>query len=369
MKNKEILKLLLSSIICILFLILNFINKSKLIFFIYRNYRLSKFSNNFQKENEIFFNLTNLLYFYNNKYNLVQINYNIVFLDKYNNIIKPSDLTLFYKLQIICHIKLKNTKIDSLAYVFHNKEYKCKEFISIKQKAKFGIKIYLENNKSFTTYFFSDKIINYNKRRESEKLNPLLINIEYQKLIEKIKNNKDNSLNLKKLYINLPSYLKKDNFIYKNNIWYFRNIYNNYFCFCKGSCFYLNISQKCKYLFYLNIIDNNKNLYNKTDYLFSDFYFADKSSDDTYPIFTEMIKQNISAHYMDEKGYLYEKFCNKQKNCLKIIPVINKNINIDGDFLEKYLDLILKLKAVITGDHFYSYNNIFYNIDYITLII
>ena len=160
----------------------------------------------------------------------------------------------------------------------------------------------------------------------------------------------------------------KENYIYENNVWYFKNIYNNYFCFCKDSCFYLNISQKCKYLFYLNIIDNNKNLYNKTDYLFSDFYFAHKSSDDTFPIFNEMINQNISAHYMDEKRDLYEKFCNNQKKCLKIIPVINNNINIDGDFLEKYLDLILKLKAVIAGDHFYSYNNIFYNIDYITYI-
>ena len=41
---------------------------------------------------------------------------------------------------------------------------------------------------------------------------------------------------------------------------------------------------------------------------------------------------------------------------------------IYGDFLEKYLDIILRLKAVIAGESFYSFKNIFYNIDYITYI-
>ena len=47
----------------------------------------------------------------------------------------------------------------------------------------------------------------------------------------------------------------------------------------------------------------------------------------------------------------------------------NGNIYIDGDFLEKYLDLILRLKAVIAGGEFPSFKNIFKYIDYITLII
>ena len=61
---------------------------------------------------------------------------------------------------------------------------------------------------------------------------------------------------------------------------------------------------------------------------------AESSSDDAYPIFEEMIRRNISAHYMDEKISLYDKFCNREKFCLKIIPVVNKNIIIDGNFLE-----------------------------------
>ena len=127
------------------------------------------------------------------------------------------------------------------------------------------------------------------------------------------------------------------------------------------------VSQLCKYHFYLSIIDNNKFLYNKTEYLFSDFYFG--SSDDTFPVFKEMIKRNISAHYMDENIDIYNQFCNKEKHCLKILPVINKKIFIDGDFLENYLELILKLKAVIVCHEFISIYNIFYNIEYISLIV
>ena len=177
----------------------------------------------------------------------------------------------------------------------------------------------------------------------------------------KNKNLTDN-LRFKKLYIKRPilSYSPL-----KENNWEFMNIYNNYFCFCKGSfCYYSNISQKCKFLFYLTIIEKNKYLYEKTDFLLADFLLASKSSDDTYPIFEEMIKLNINAHYMDEKNYIYNKFCNQENPCLKII----RDIFINGNFLEKYLDIILRLKAVITGDKIQSYNNIFRYIDYITYI-
>jgi hypothetical protein len=177
-----------------------------------------------------------------------------------------------------------------------------------------------------------------------------------------------NKLNLKKFYIDKPIFLSNIYSSNNDNKWQYKNIYNNYFCFCKGNCLYKEMSQKCKYFFYLKIIDDNKLLYNKTEYLFSDFYGAQRSSDDTYPIFVEMIKQNISAHYMDEKIDIYNKFCSNEIKCLKIIPVINGHINIDGNFLEKYLELILKLKAVIAGESFYSFIRIYYNIDYIKYI-
>jgi CDP-glycerol glycerophosphotransferase (TagB/SpsB family) len=47
-----------------------------------------------------------------------------------------------------------------------------------------------------------------------------------------------------------------------------------------------------------------------------------------------------------------------------------QNYTINGDFLEKYLTLFLKLKQVITGSGIYFdyINNLFYNIDYISYI-
>ena len=57
-----------------------------------------------------------------------------------------------------------------------------------------------------------------------------------------------------------------------------------------------------------------------------------------------------------------------KSNCLIIIPVNNKKEIIDGNFLEKYLTLILRLKATISGAEFFCINDLFYNIEYITHI-
>ena len=153
------------------------------------------------------------------------------------------------------------------------------------------------------------------------------------------------------------------------NNWYFKNIYNNYFCFCKGlNCFIKNFQQICKYNLYLYIIDNNKNIYNKTNYLFADFIFSEYSSDDTYPIFKKMINLSLPSHYITEKMEIYNEYCNNSVYCNSIILVNKYNFVINGDFLEKYLTIFLKLKAVISGAQYYFLNNLFYNIDYITYI-
>lgn len=87
---------------------------------------------------------------------------------------------------------------------------------------------------------------------------------------------------------------------------FYQSLYN-YFCICRGIDYiYQNIPQKYKYYFYLNIIDNNKNLFNKTDYLFCDFIFKQYSSDDTFPVFQEMINQNLPAHYLTENIEIYK---------------------------------------------------------------
>lgn len=153
-----------------------------------------------------------------------------------------------------------------------------------------------------------------------------------------------------------------------NNSWIFKNIYNHYFCFCKGeSCFSkinLKNGQRCKYNFYLSIIDNNRYLYNKTEYLLADFFYETLPSDDAYPIFKEMLKRNLSVHYMTQNRNIYKKYCRSENQC----QIIINEINIDGDFLEKYFELILRMKAIIAGSDFVSMDFIFYNIEYITSI-
>ena len=69
---------------------------------------------------------------------------------------------------------------------------------------------------------------------------------------------------------------------------------------------------------------------------------------------------------MSKREDIYNKFKNFNSNI--ILPIIFDGAYINGDFLEKYLDLFLKLKAVISGAKIYSINNIFYNINYITYI-
>ena len=155
--------------------------------------------------------------------------------------------------------------------------------------------------------------------------------------------------------------------------WYFKNIYNNYFCFCKGkSCIKLIASnnyefQSCKYYFYLSIIDENKNLYPKTHYLFSDFFDDNIEPSDALPIFKEATKKKLKAHYITMSWNIYQQLCSniKCKNDLKVIYGINK---IDGDVLEKYLELFLKLKAVVTAEKYNDIDNFFYNSDYIEYI-
>jgi CDP-glycerol glycerophosphotransferase (TagB/SpsB family) len=61
---------------------------------------------------------------------------------------------------------------------------------------------------------------------------------------------------------------------------------------------------------------------------------------------------------------IFKEYCRYNNLC----QIIIRDININGDFLEKYLELILKLKAIIIGSHITSIDNIFYNIEYITSI-
>ena len=232
-------------------------------------------------------------------------------------------------------------------------------------------------------FFFTDKLIKSNlnpKFQNNIKFNVNYINTNYNKLLFTINKSKRRSLlfnekfNLKSSFLKPPlSYLKR-HIAQSVGRWYFNNIYENYFCFCRGeSC--LDIKnfntynfESCKYFFYLTIIDNCRNLYPKNDYLLSDFFNENIESSDALPIFQEMINENLNAHYLTMSTDIYELYCLNKTNCSKNLLIIYGVKKINGYILEKYLELFLKLKAVITAEKYESFDNIFYNIEYITYI-
>ena len=176
---------------------------------------------------------------------------------------------------------------------------------------------------------------------------------------------------LRKLYFLKPILDLKRNIVRADEKWNFANIFNEYFCFCKGSnCLNMKVSNSCKYYFYLHLIDLNSEVYKKTDFLLMDFILEKYSSDDVFPIFEKMINYNLNAHYLTEKKEIYQKYCDKKKYCNSVIYVKYNNYTINDDFLEKHLSLILKLRQVLSsvGVNINFINNIFYNIDYITYI-
>ena len=332
-----------------------------------KKYYLYEYIKNYEDKYQ-YFNITSINYTFSIKFKITKIEYNIGFYDKNNNLIIPSDLSLYNNLHIFCNMNESyDMFVYSFANIYNNKYYNCIEYFSIKKKINFGINI-LKNEKdniNNNIYIFNNEIINYNylNNIKDNEFDPLIVNNNYKNAFY------DKTLNLKKLFLKRPDNSPKQNMLIKLNKWHFKNIYNNYFCFCKGlNCIIENIQQFCKYNLYLYIINNNKYLYNKTHYLFADFIFSSYSSDDTYPVFKKMKNLSLPVHYITEKIEIYNEYCNKFYYCNSIILVNKYNYVINGDFLEKYLTIFLKLKAVISGAEYYSLNNLFYNIDYITYI-
>ena len=125
---------------------------------------------------------------------------------------------------------------------------------------------------------------------------------------------------------------------------------------------------KYKYYFYLTIIDNNRYIYQKTHYLLSDFFNDNIEPSDAFPIFKEMIKKKFDAYYLTISKLIYNEFCSNNNNCYNNKHIIYGIRTINGDFLERFLELFLKLKVVITAEQYNTIDNIFYNIEYITYI-
>ena len=325
-----------------------------------------------------FFNITYFNYFYSEKFQKVKLVFDFGIFDQNKTLIEPSDFTLFHKFIPLCFMKVKKPKniIYSLPKIVENKYYECIEYFQLNETVKFGIHFYHHNRmESYLslTFHFSDLInLEEPSHINDDIFDNEFVETKYEILLKKTKDPKNSDkYKLLKYYMKLPiSDLKR--YAYEDSTgWIFKNIYNNYFCYCLGKkCVKEEINQKCKFNFYKYIIDSNRYLYPKTHYIFVDFIFEKLPSDDTFPVFDEMIKRNMSVHYITEKKELHEEFCNDEKKCQTIIPISRATYYKYGDFLEKYLTLMLKLKAVISckesSYHYLSY--LFYKIEYVTYI-
>ena len=322
--------------------------------------------------------MTHFNVYYSYKYNLCKLNYRIEVFNSESEQILPSDLTLGFNLHIICYLNINNTlNIYSLPKIEENKYFECLEFYYMNENITIGVIVYESDTNGFikkniSIYNIENIQINDYYQNDNE-FRPFRINQEYNLLYDMIQDNNTlfKSKNLKKLYISKPIFALKRNAYNISNEWYFMNIYNEYFCFCVGfNCLSLIVTKKCKYFYYLYLIDINRNVYKKTDFLLMDFIFKNYSSDDVFPIYEKMINQNLSVHYITEDEKMYKNYCKKIKLCESIIKVNEKNYRINDNFLEKHFTIVLKLRYVLTsvGILIDYYNNLFYNIDYITYI-
>lgn len=340
-------------------------------------YLLSDQIENITNATNIFFKYTFLNYEFSLKYNLIKIEYDIFFYNESQNLILPSDLVFNHELHIICHTKEihSDISINSLANINNNNNFNCIEYFRLNEKMNFGITILKKENgedKIDTIYLFTNEFINFHyfKYKINNRYNFIFMNKEYKKLLTKIETNMINKYNLLQIsFIEPPNCYTKKEIAIINNEWYYRNIYNTYFCFCKGTlCYIKKINQKFKYKFFLSIIFKTRKLYNKTDYLLADSLNLKVREDFSHPIFEEMLKQNLPVHYMTTNEEIYINFSNNNIHNMNKFLIIYKWKYIDGDFLENYLELILRLKIVVTAFDYYSIDNLFYNIEYITYI-
>ena len=324
-----------------------------------------------------YFNITYLNYTFSSKFSKVKLEFILGIYDKNKTLIHPSDFTLYNQMSVSCFMIINDTKIYSLPHIIDDKYYKCIEFFNIDENAKFGLHFNPQRSKSFFRINFDFyKYVNLTDsfHKNDTIFDPTFINGEYNKLVE-ITKNKETLKNyvLKRNYMKTP-FVELKRAVHsesKKGGWIFRNIYNNYFCYCVGeTCTKGEVKQMCKLNFYKHVIDVNRDLYPKTHHIFVDFIFKSLPSDDTYPIFEEMIKQNLSAHYITEKPQLQKMYCQNDPKCQTILFMNMKQYFKFGEFVEKYLTLILQLKSVVSckqsSFHYLSY--LFYKTEYITYI-
>ena len=244
-------------------------------------------------ENDTYFNITKIEHKYSYDFNIVQVEYYIGFYNKNDKLIIPSDLSFYSDIHIMCEFKISsiNTTIESMANIYKDKYFTCVEFFKIKEECEFGLKLYQMNDNMDSKYFFLFNQQRFDLINETFKndnyFNPTNVKNDHDKLMDDFQDMRINeTLKLKMSYEINPCTTLKRNMLLIYDKWYNLNIYGHYFCSCKGdNCLVTNVTEKCKYYFYVSIIDSNRDVYKKTEYAFMDFVKADLSSDDTYPVF------------------------------------------------------------------------------------
>ena len=326
-------------------------------------------------ENDTYFNITKIEHKYSYDFNIVQVEYYIGFYNKNGKLIIPSDLSFYSDIHIMCELKISsiNTTIESMANIYKDKYFSCVEFFKINEGAEFGLKLYQMNDNMDSKYFFLFNQQRFDLINETFKndnyFNPTNVKNEHDKLIDDFQDMRINeTLKLKKSYEINPCTTLKRNMLLIYDKWYNLNIYGHYFCSCKGeNCLVTNVTEKCKYYFYVSIIDSNRDIYKKTEYAFMDFVKADLSSDDTYPVFKEMLTMGDHAHYITGNLDIYKEHCGDDLFCKKVLLAPKDLKPIYGDFLEKYIFVFFKLKVMISGRPNFN-TDLFYDMEYVTYV-
>ena len=323
-----------------------------------------------------FFSLSYLNYNFSREFDMVKMEYIIGIYDQDKTLLIPSDLALYQNLHFVCFIETDTKKtINSLPYIYLGKYFKCQEIFNYNESIKFGIMAY-RRLAFFKILFFSKDFINYDDKSHlnDKEFDPDIIKTQFMKTVEEIKSKQfKEPYSLKKAYFRRPIFDLRRNFVRNNSSWRFRNFYNDYYCYCVGNNCFKNpegISQTCKFLYYIVIIDKERYAFPKTDYIFVDFIFKSLTADDTYPVFQEMKKQNYPVHYITEKDDIKNKYCQNNTKCDTIIPINEITYFTYGDFFENYLPLVLRTKAFISckEKHFHRVGYLFYRIEYVTYI-
>ena len=228
-------------------------------------YSLASCSRNITNVPEIYLTLSDINYIYSEEFNLIEVTYYINLFDLKFNLIKPSNFSLLYNTGLLCNLYNVeiNENIYSFPHIYENRCYFCIEYIKLSDKAKFGVVFYkineLNEKVEYHEIFLSNStLISINKdisHLDNNRFNINNIYKNYKELLSNITRFKSEN-KLKFSYLQPPLCFLKEDVVQSEGQWHFKNIYENYFCFCKGeSCLNINIFyvynfQSCKYFFF-----------------------------------------------------------------------------------------------------------------------